>query len=65
MEGRASFYFLTRTGPVAAQSSIVLGYTFCTCITEFLRPARVGTFKPRNVYLNEGRTAVAYASLAQ
>jgi hypothetical protein len=26
---------------------------------------RVGTFDLRNVYLEEGRTAVAYASLAQ
>ena len=39
MEGRAIFFFVTRTGPVAAQSSIVLGYTFCTCITQFLTRA--------------------------
>ncbi len=56
MDGRAIFHLVTRTGPGAAQSGIVLGYAFCTCITEFLRSARVGTINPRNVYLNEGRT---------
>ena len=30
MDGRAIFYFLTRTGPVAAQSCVVLRYAFCS-----------------------------------
>ena len=57
--------FLTRTGPGAAQSGIVWGCAFCTCITEFLRSARVGTINLRNVYLNEGRMVVTFAALAQ
>ena len=30
MDGRAVFYFLTRTGPVATQSCLVLRYAFCS-----------------------------------
>ena len=61
MDGRAIFYFLTRTGPVAAQSCMVLRYTFCSSFD----PRESEHSNPRNVYLNEGRMVVAYATLAQ
>ena len=40
--------------------AILLGFEIR--VLQFLRSARVGTFNPRNVYLNEGRMVVAYAA---
>jgi hypothetical protein len=54
------FYFFTRIG-LSLRNHTPFG--MCTWAIYF--DPRVGTFDRRNVYIEKGRTAVAYASLAQ
>jgi hypothetical protein len=59
----AYFLFFNANWSVVAQS-----HTFWdseSALGRIYFDSRVGTFDRRNVYIEEGRTAVAYASLAQ
>jgi hypothetical protein len=61
---RHFLYFSTQIGLSLPNHSYLLGFGMLHLGGFYFGP-RVGTFDRRNVYIEEGRTAAAYVSLAK